>query len=145
MFMIKNEAQYEYTKKKMYEFEQALKRVRKKYADDKDKVALLSQGYVQQIVDFKAQIAQYKKMKKTPLPRTLPAHDSTEISRQLTRLRLRRKLTQTQLASRIGCKQADISRLEREDYAGYTVESLCKVAKAMSTDLVLNFIPGGKK
>ncbi len=141
MIILKNDRQYEYTKKKLYEFEQALKKVGKKYANDTDKLTLFSHGYVEHITQLKHQIAEYKKMKKSPLPKILRARDAAEISRQLVRLRIAKGFTQAQLAARTDCKQADISRLEQEDYQGYTVNLLRKVAATLGADMELEFLP----
>jgi len=139
--MIKNDRQYEYTKRKLYEFEEDLKAIRKKYSSDKNKVALLSQGYIEHIAQLKAEIEEYEKMKRTPLPKVLRIHNLDEISPQLVRLRIARRLTQAQLAARIGCKQADVSRLEREDYQGYTISQLKKIAASLNAEIELDLIP----
>jgi len=143
--MIKNDRQFEYTKKKLREFEGNLKAIRKEYSSDKNKVTLLSQGYVEHIAQLKSEIMEYKKVKETPLPKILRAHNLTEISRVLVRLRIARGFTQAQLAARIGCKQADISRLEREDYPGYTFNKLQKITKSLDAKIELSVIPAGKK
>lgn len=142
--MIKNDRQYEYTKKKLHEFEAELKTIHKKYSSNKNKAGLLSQGYVEHIVQLKAEIAEYENMKKSPLPKVLHVHNALEISRMLVRLRIARRITQAQLATRIGCKQADISRLEREDYQGYTISQLLKIVKNLNAKIELNVIPSGR-
>ena len=138
--MIKNDRQYEYTKKKLCEFETDLKSIHKKYSSDKNKIALLSQGYVEHIAQLKAEVKEYEEIKKSPLPKVLHAHNAFEISRMLVRLRVARGITQAQLAARIGCKQTDISRLEREDYKGYTISQLAKIAKNLNAKMELNVI-----
>lgn len=142
--MIKNKRQYEYTKKKLYEFKQDLKTIRKKYFSNKNKVDLLSQGYVEHVVHLKSEIEEYEKMKKTPLPKVLRAHNVSEISHHLVRLRLARGITQAGLAARIKCKQSDISRMEREDYQGYTINQLKKIAAGLDAKIELDLIPISK-
>ena len=142
--MIKNDRQYEYTKNKLHEFEQDLKAIRKKYSSDKNKVVLLSQGYVEHIAQLKVEIEEYEKMKKSPLPKVLRAHNPAEISHQLVRLRLARGFTQAELAARIRCKQADVSRLEREDYQGYTIGQLKKIAASLNAEIEIDLIPISK-
>ena len=141
MITLKNDRQCEYTKKKLHEFEQDLKRVKKKYAEDRDKLILFSHGYVEHVTQLKHQITEYEKMKRAPLPKSLRARDAQEISHQLVRLRIARGLTQAQLAVRTGCKQADISRLEQDDYQGYTVNLLRKIATTLNADMELEFLP----
>ena len=138
--MIKNDRQYEYAKSRLHKFDEDLAAIRKKYSSDKNKVALLSQGYIEHIAQLKAEVDEYKKMKRAPLPHRLRAYDPSEISHQLVRLRLARRLTQAELATRIGCKQADISRLEREDYQGYTISQLKKIAESLDAEIEIDLI-----
>ena len=139
--MIKNKRQYEYSKKKLHELEEDLKAIRKKYYMDKNKVALLSQGYIEHIVQFKDEIKEYEDMIKAPFPEVLPIHNLNEINRSIVRLRIARKITQEELAQRVGCKQSDISRLERDDYRGHTIAKLDKIIAGLGAKIVLNLIP----
>ena len=139
--MIKNDRQYEYSKKKLHELEKDLKAIRKEYHSDKNKVALLSQGYIEHIVQFKDEIKEYEDMVKAPFPEVLLIHNFNKISRSIVKLRIARKITQEELAQRVGCKQSDISRLERDDYCGYTIGQLDKIMAALGVNIVLNLIP----
>jgi len=139
--MIKNKRQYEYSKKKLLELEEDLKAIRKKYYIDKNKVALLSQGYIEHIVQFKDEIKGYEDMIKAPFPEVLPIHNLNEINRSIVRLRIARKITQEELAQRVGCKQSDISRLERDDYRGHTIAKLDNIIAGLGAKIVLNLIP----
>jgi len=60
--MIKNDRQYDYTKKKLREFERDLKAIRKKYVREKRKAALFSRGYVEHIAQLKTELTEYEKM-----------------------------------------------------------------------------------
>lgn len=62
-----------------------------------------------------------------------------EVAHRILELRERLKLTQAQLAKRMGTKQQVISRLERGDYEGFTLKTLLKVAEATRTRLVVEF------
>jgi len=73
-----------------------------------------------------------------------------EYTEELQRLRLaeqiaqaRRKagLTQRQLAQRMGTSQPVVSRLERLEYAGYTLSSLFNVASALGRSLRVSLDP----
>lgn len=139
--MIKNDRQYEYSKKKLHEFEEDLRAIRKKYILDKNKVALLSQGYIEHIIQFKNEIKEYEEMKKAPLPEVLQIHNLNEINRSIVRFRIARKITQEGLAQKIGCKQSDISRLERDGYYGYTIGQLDKIMASLGVKVALNLIP----
>ena len=139
--MIKNGRQYEHSKKKLHELEEDLKAIRKKYYLDKNKVALLSQGYIEHIVQFKDEIKEYEDMIKAPFPEVLLIHNLNKISRSIVRLRIARKITQEELAQRVGCKQSDISRLERDDYYGYTIGQLDKIMAGLGMKIELNLFP----
>lgn len=139
--MIKNDRQLKITKQRLNELKEGLERIGKKYSSDKKKCEFLSKGYLLHIEQLKNEITEYEKMKKSPLPKVLRAHDLDEISRQLVRLRLARGLTQAELAARIGCKQADVSRLEREDYQGYTIGQLKKIAANLDAEIEIDLIP----
>jgi len=45
-----------------------------------------------------------------------PEGDTTPVGRQIRELRLRQRLTQTELARRIGIQQSDLSRMEKGEY-----------------------------
>jgi DNA-binding XRE family transcriptional regulator len=138
--MIKSDRQLKYTKNKLEEFKADLKEIQKKYSADKDKAALLCQGYKEHVAQLRKEIAEYEFMKEAPLPVFLPARTAEEISRQLVRLRLAKGLTQAQLASRMKCTQSDISRLEREDYDAYSIPLLRRAAKVLEVNLELRFV-----
>lgn len=143
--MIKNDRQYTYTKNKLHEFQKDLKEIQQKYSFDKSKLKLLSQGYIEHIAQLKTEIANYEKIKTLPLPKKLRANTPAEISQQLVRLRVAKGLTQAQLAARMGCRQSDISRMERADYKGYSYQLLEKVANILGVDLELIFIALSEK
>lgn len=139
--MIKNDRQYEYTRRRLEEFAQDLRAIQEKYASDPKKQALLSQGYREHIAQLKAEMAEYEKVKTTELPKVLHAESPLDISRLLVQLRIARHLTQEELAARVGCKQSDIARLEREDYQGYTLNQLKKLAACLDAKIELDVIP----
>jgi len=139
--MIKNERQYSYTKRRLSELEKDYLAIKKKYSNDKNKLALLGQGYIEHIQQLKGEIREYEKMKNNPLPVVLLARTLKDINKALTRIRIHSKMTQAKLAARIGCKQADISRLEKESYEGYSIGLLKRIANGLNADLELKFIP----
>ena len=71
------------------------------------------------------------------------AYDALEpefqIAKQVIKARIYRKLTQTQLAKRIGTKQPVISRLEGMDSMP-TITLLKKVAESLGKKLVIKFV-----
>ena len=139
--MIKNERQYKYTCSKLQDLKIDLEQIKKQYKDDKQGLKLFSQGYIEHIAQFKEEISEYESIMKAPSPEVLLIHNFDEINRSIIRLRIARKITQQELAQRIGCKQSDISRLERDDYCGYTIGQLDKIMAALGVKIVLNLIP----
>lgn len=63
------------------------------------------------------------------------ADRAIEISMQIYTLRKDRGLTQGQLAKLIGISQPNVARLENSDYGNYSLQTLEKIAKALSVKL----------
>ncbi len=61
------------------------------------------------------------------------------ISAQIRALREDRDLSQEELAELLGTKQSGVSRLEREDYSAWKIETLRKLAKAFGVRLRISF------
>ncbi|MCL5289762.1 MAG: helix-turn-helix transcriptional regulator [Bacillota bacterium] len=61
-----------------------------------------------------------------------------EIKREIIRLRTENKLSQAELAERVGTKQSAISRLEAGEY-NPTLEFLAKVAKSLGKKIEIRF------
>ena len=61
-------------------------------------------------------------------------------SMEITRIRERAGLTQSELATLIGTTQSAISRAESGDYDGHTVKLLGKIARALGVKLVVKFV-----
>ncbi|MBI3327247.1 MAG: helix-turn-helix transcriptional regulator [Nitrospinae bacterium] len=64
-----------------------------------------------------------------------------ELVQSLMTLRLQRRLTQKQLAERIGTKQPAIARLESLAYGRASLSLLKRIAKALGASLVVRFEP----
>jgi predicted transcriptional regulator len=64
---------------------------------------------------------------------------NSEISRMIYDARMAAKLTQKQLADRIGTTQSVISRLESSDYDGHSLGILQRIAEALGQKLELRF------
>lgn len=58
--MIENKVQYINTKEKLSKLQEDLRAIQKKYSSNKNKVELLSQGYLEHIAQLKAEIKDYK-------------------------------------------------------------------------------------
>jgi ribosome-binding protein aMBF1 (putative translation factor) len=68
-----------------------------------------------------------------------------EVARKICDLRTKAKLTQKQLAKRVGTTASVISRLEDADYEGHSVAMLNRIASAMNMRVKIDFVPQPKK
>ena len=64
-----------------------------------------------------------------------------DIAQQIYDLRKARGLTQAQFAKIIGISQSNIARLENADYKSYSLRTLSKASKALSSNLDIKITP----
>lgn len=69
------------------------------------------------------------------------ARASAEVARKVYELRTKAKLTQKELASRVGTTPSVISRLEDDDYSGHSLAMLRRIAAALHTRVEIRFVP----
>ena len=67
------------------------------------------------------------------------------IGEQITKARYKAKLTQEDLAKRINTTKSAISRYESDNYQGYSIKLLNRIAKACDSDLIIDFVPRAKE
>ena len=67
------------------------------------------------------------------------------LANEIAKLREERKLTQAQLAKRIGTHQSAIARMEQSTYRGYTVATLAKIAAAAGKHLEVRIVSGARQ
>lgn len=139
--MIKNDRQYEYTKKNLVYCKKELEIMKRKYPMDKDKIKFLSQGRIEHIAKLEKEIKEYDDIKNNLFPGSIKIDKLYKISQNLARFRIIRGITQKQLARKVGCKQSDISRLEREGYCSYSINQLHKITKALNVKIEIKLIP----
>jgi predicted transcriptional regulator len=63
-----------------------------------------------------------------------------EIARKIYELRTKARLSQAQLAKKVGTTQSVISRLEDADYQGHSLAMLRRIATALEKRLEIRFI-----
>ena len=68
------------------------------------------------------------------------ARASAEVARKVYELRTKAKLTQKELAERVGTTASVISRLEDDDYAGHSL-ALRRIGVALNKRVELRFLP----
>jgi transcriptional regulator with XRE-family HTH domain len=69
------------------------------------------------------------------------ARASAEVARKVYALRTRAKLTQKELAARVGTTPSVISRLEDDDYHGHSLAMLRPIAAALNKRVEIRFVP----
>jgi DNA-binding XRE family transcriptional regulator len=70
--------------------------------------------------------------------------DNLDIARKIYELRTKAKLSQAELARKVGTTQSVISRLEDADYDGHSLEMLRRIASALEKRVEIRFLPGRK-
>jgi len=138
--MIKNERQYKYTCSKLKNLKIDLEQIKKQYKDDKQGLKLFSQGYIEHISQLQKDIHLYEEMQNKTLPKEFIVRSLSQINKYLVWLRLGRNMTQTQLAKLVKCKQSDISRLERDNYNKFSVNTLLKILNALGSKIEIRII-----
>lgn len=64
-----------------------------------------------------------------------------KLANQIAAARKRARLSQAQLAERIGTKQTGVARMERAGYTGFTTTTLAKIAAATDCTLHVQLAP----
>ena len=67
-----------------------------------------------------------------------------DIARKIYELRTKGKLSQAELARKVGTTQSVISRLEDADYDGHSLEMLRRIAAALEKRVEIRFLPSRK-
>lgn len=138
--MIKNGRQYKYTCSKLQNLKMDLEQIKKQYKDDEQGLKLFSHGYIEHISQLQKDIHTYKEMQNKPLPKEFIVRSLSQINKYLVWLRLGRNMTQTQLAKLVKCKQSDISRLERDNYNKFSLNTLLKIVNALGSKIEIRII-----
>ena len=138
--MIKNERQYSYTRSKLQDLKIDLEQIKKQYKDDEQGLKLFSHGYIEHISQLQKDIHTYEEMQNKPLPKEFIVRSLSQINKYLVWLRLGRNMTQTRLAKLVKCKQSDISRLERDNYNKFSLNTLLKIVNALGSKIEIRII-----
>jgi len=67
-----------------------------------------------------------------------------DIARKIYDLRTKAKLSQAELAKKVGTTQSVISRLEDADYDGHSLAMLRRIASALEKRVEIRFVAGHK-
>lgn len=138
------------SKRDLIEAETSLRELRhqlamlgKAYRHDKEALAEATRGLRQLVRETRHAIAVYEQAQVGSLPAVMGARNpqtgTLEVPRLLRVLRLGAQLGQGDLAERLGTRQGNISRWEREGYDGYSLRQLARIADALGYDLDVSF------
>lgn len=88
-------------------------------------------------IDFQEMLE--KELKNPEFKRLYDEHGrQLEIAYQILQLRKKKKMSQSQLAKKIGTKQSNIARMEAGSQ-NFSIETLEKIAEALNCDLKVSF------
>lgn len=145
--MIKNDQQRRITEEKLDGLRQRLTRLRKKYPadDDYNFYAAATQRQIQQMTRELELFDTAKRGDVDALIRLWNEHgrihpkekDDLALGDLVSLLRVARGLSQAQLADSLGVEQSHIARYERDDYTGYTVDTLDRLFTALGVRFTL--------
>ncbi len=69
------------------------------------------------------------------------ARATAGVARKVYELRTKARLTQKELAARVGTTPSVISRLEDDDYEGHSLAMLHRIAAALNKRVEIRFVP----
>ena len=67
-----------------------------------------------------------------------------DVAREIYELRIKAKLSQAELARKVGTTQSAISRLEDADYDGHSLDMLRRIAAALEKRVEIRLLPSRK-
>jgi ribosome-binding protein aMBF1 (putative translation factor) len=142
--MIANEQQRTIVSRQLGELEEWRDRALHETTQSPFQIQVEAASIEKMIARLQEEIEAYESAKAGQIPSVVTAHvqdDSfAEIASTLVRLRLARGLRQEDLARALGKSQPSIARWEAEDYDGYTLKELNRLAKALGYQLQLSFV-----
>ena len=124
--MIKNERQYRMAIARVKDFDAALVRVKAEAANMPDVAGqMYLETFLGGIAELRSEIAEYEAIR--------DGSDKIigELPLVLIKARIRRHLTQADLAQRLGVHEQQVQRWEEHDYQGVAFERLCEIARVL--------------
>jgi DNA-binding Xre family transcriptional regulator len=135
--MLKNERQYNSARAKLKNWIKNLEVLAEREAQKQVADWLLEEerfGIEQQIKQLAAEIQEYEDLlngKKPPMPMAAVLDD---LPRTLIQLRIFRRWTQKDLATRLGMQENQLQKYEAENYSGVAFQNLQKIAHVLEED-----------
>lgn len=133
--MIKNEKQYNISKKKLNHLGVSLKEI-KSLDNGKNnlKIKIQVDSLSTDIKTLRKEISEFEKLKAGKI-RTITAHSIQELPELLIKARIARSMSQKDLAESLGMQEQQIQRYESNNYAGASLSKIEKIVEAL--DLVM--------
>ena len=128
--MITNERQYRLTKAWAERFTQGAKATETGTNLDPDMRQLYRDAYESQVSELREQLAEYEALQAGQIA-VLELDSLAALPDALIRARIAARLTQKQLAARLGLKEQQIQRYEATRYSGVSLERVQAVADAL--------------
>lgn len=133
--MITNERQYRITRAEIQRFEEALKRGSEWETDLDPRLSkAMREGLQSQLAELREQVAEYEALRSGEVV-VLDVDSLRELPEALIRARIAARLTQRELAERLGLKEQQIQRYEATRYAGVSLERIDAVAEALGAKI----------
>ena len=137
--MIRNEAEYQEASARLADERQRLAEHRARL-----KEAGLSEEEIKRVIDpmesfhlqLNEEVESYERLKRGDVDTLLNLHG---LGRSLVALRIARGISQRELAERLDVHESQVSRDERNDYQGITVERATRVLEALKVQIKCSF------
>ncbi len=137
--MIRNEAEYQEAVRRFKEEKKRLSEHQERLAGTGLLAAELKRA-LDPLRSFQAQLEEeidsYERLKRGDVDALLNLHG---LGRSLVALRIARGISQRELAERLGVHESQVSRDERNDYHGITVERATRVLDALKVQMKSSF------
>lgn len=133
--MMKTDKEYELAKKQLSKltelYETQLKDLKSKGLSEKDAKSSLSSSWTY-AMQCKEEVELYEKLKKGDLP---PMEHFSSMGKYFVAARIARGMTQRELAEKLGVNESAVSRDERNEYHGMSVQKMDKLLHALNLKL----------
>lgn len=137
--MIRNETEYQEAVRRFKEEKKRLSEHRARLQELGLSAPELKRA-LEPLVSFQAQLEEeieaYERLQRGDIP---PLLNLQGLGRSLVLLRIARGITQRELAERLGVHESQVSRDERNDYHGVTVERASRVLEALNVQMTSEF------
>ena len=138
--MIKNEKQYNITKKKLLGLDQHITEIqgRDEHISVKDRLILVSLNMMRNQMEEEMGAYELLKKKKS---HHLKARRISDLPSVIIEYKIHSGMTQKEFSQKIGMKEQQLQRYEAEDFQSISFKNLMKILKAIGLDIFIKDIP----